>query len=206
MEGGLNFSGYESNYGSNKKNNFRKAGEVFDNKSETNQTTESRKPSENSAYSKWMTFMGGQDKNYQYTNTSTNSNTNENNTVKTNPQPSQPASNNKTTAEEIDFAAWAADTASGDKSSGQDAAYWEKKYRQNYAEDQARKAKFDSYTGIKTQEEFNAADQANWDKNSKNINAYTSQMHKNYGEFSGYQTLKSQQGHFDKAAEKWKLN
>ena len=104
----------------------------------------------------------------------------------------------------IDFAAWAADTASGNKSGGQDAAYWEKTYRQNYAEDQERKAKFDAYNGIKTNEEFEAANQANWDMNSKDINAYNSQMHKDYGEFSTYATLKSQQGHFDKYADKWR--
>tara|TARA_R100000951_G_scaffold49159_2_gene41535 strand:+ start:705 stop:1286 length:582 start_codon:yes stop_codon:yes gene_type:complete len=118
--------------------------------------------------------------------------------------PSAAAASQPSGKGEIDFAGWAADTASKKPNSTQTAADWEKIYRKNYAEDQARKAKFDSYTGIKTQEEFNAAEQANHDKNSGNIDAYTAQMHADHAEFSTYAKLKSDQGHFNKYADKWR--
>ncbi len=103
-----------------------------------------------------------------------------------------------------DFRGWAEDHMKNGKTSGQDVDYWEKKFRSNAAEAAKRRQAIDSYTGIKTQEEFNAADQANWNENSKNINAYTSQMHKNFGEFSGYRTNIQDNKQWEAHSAKWK--
>jgi hypothetical protein len=62
MESGLNFGGYESDYASNKKSNFRKAGDVFtvgdDNTS--NNSSQANSSSKPSAYDQWMSSMGSQ--------------------------------------------------------------------------------------------------------------------------------------------------
>ena len=63
MNGGLNFSGFDSGYSSkNKNSNFRKAGEAFTTGSNNsfNGSSVGNSSSKTSAYDKWMSFMGNQ--------------------------------------------------------------------------------------------------------------------------------------------------
>jgi hypothetical protein len=196
MENGLNFGGYESDYASNKKSNFRKAGDAFTTEASIESSEE--EPSEESSYSKWMSFMGNPSSN---SNTTTNSNSSQttSNTNTSAPQAIQPEAGIAESG--IDFKAWAADTASGDKSGGQDADYWENTYRNNNAEIEKSRAMMANHQGPKSWDELSQIDQNRSGTGaSKNQGTIT-----DYGKLTKYLTAQQSVKQYEDAASKYQI-
>jgi hypothetical protein len=172
----LNFSDFGSNVSSrNKESNFRKAGEVFSSQNTTG-SSQNNSGGSSSNYSKWMSFMNGLSNKPS---------------VRQNPSPTnseaasgqvtaQPVGNPTPAAgsgDGIDYAAWAKDTLA--KGGGQDEAYWVNAYKNGNAAMENDKKYLDSYTGIKTWDEFA--------QNDRNRTGSTAE--KNQGTIAGYNNL-----------------
>ena len=100
----------------------------------------------------------------------------------------------------IDYAAWAADTASGNKSGGQDAAYWEKTYRKNNAEYEQNKALMANHQGVKSWDEFTEIDQ-NRSGTAAQQNTGTIA---DYGKLTKYMTAQQGVKHWEDVSSKYR--
>ena len=206
MNSGINFSGYESDYANNKQSNFRKAGDAF-------KTASNREPSKDSAYSKWMSFMGNQSNSVgSSSNTSTNLNNSQpsSETSAAAPKASQPAVSQPTASQpsgpgEIDYARWAADSVANDPTSaaaGADAAYWEKTYRKNNSEYEQNKALMASHQGPKTYDDLKSNAQSR--SGTGNGATRNTESIADYEAYTKYATAKQGVEAWEKASAKYR--
>lgn len=212
MESGLNFGGYESNYASNKKSNFRKAGDAFT-------TASNREPSQESSYSKWMSFMGKQSSNSSNnSNTTTNSNNSQtiSNTNASAPESIQSTvGQSATPAEDIDYGAWAADTVAKQEAKyGKDytertqstAEFWENAYRRQNNENAERKAMMESHQGPKTWDDVVARAQSRIPSSGSGRAADASNNDiADYNSYTKYTQANHKSKQYEEAASKWRL-
>jgi hypothetical protein len=200
MGSGLNLSGYESDYASNTKSNFRKAGDAFT-------TASNKQPSKESSYSKWMSFMGNQSSNSSNnSNTTTNSNNSQttSNTNTAAPQAIQPEAGIAESG--IDFKAWAEESVANDPTSaaaGADAAWWEKTYRRNNDEYEQNKALMASHQGPKTWDEL--ADRSKARSGTGDVVSRNTGSIGDYESYTKYATAQQSVKEYEKASSKYQI-